>query len=87
MHCITITKDGLVLVCDRSHNRMQMSRKDGTFVREVSVLKNLSIRRCRPPRVSLALNPGYSRCGCRTSKLRVISAKAAIPSAVSAYGE
>jgi predicted DNA-binding WGR domain protein len=39
VHCITITKDGLVLVCDRSHNRMQVFRKDGTFVREISVLK------------------------------------------------
>src|SRR5260221_12377057 len=29
VHCITITKDGLVLVCDRSHNRMQMFRKYG----------------------------------------------------------
>ena len=39
VHCITITKDGLVLVCDRQHNRMQMFRKDGTFVREFFVLK------------------------------------------------
>jgi hypothetical protein len=39
VHCITLTNDGLVLVCDRSHNRMQMFRKDGTFVREFSVLK------------------------------------------------
>jgi len=39
VHCITMTNDGLVLVCDRSHNRMQMFRKDGTFVREISVLK------------------------------------------------
>jgi NHL repeat len=38
VHCITMTKEGLVLVCDRSHNRMQMFRKDGTFVREISVL-------------------------------------------------
>jgi hypothetical protein len=38
VHCITITNDGLVLVCDRSHNRMQMFHKDGTFVREFSVL-------------------------------------------------
>src|SRR5262249_32828597 len=36
---LTITNHGLVLVCDRSHNRMQMFRKDGTFVREISVLK------------------------------------------------
>jgi NHL repeat len=40
VHCITITNDGLVLVCDRSHNRVQMFRKDGTFVREFSVLKD-----------------------------------------------
>ena len=40
VHCITMTNDGLVLVCDRSHNRMQMFRKDGTFVREISVLKD-----------------------------------------------
>src|SRR6195256_6186592 len=39
VHCITITNDGLVLVCDRQHNRMQMFRKDGTFVREFFVLK------------------------------------------------
>src|SRR6195256_5072337 len=30
VHCLTITNDGLVVVCDRSHNRMQMFRKDGT---------------------------------------------------------
>ena len=40
VHCITMTNDGLVLVCDRSHNRMQMFRRDGTFVREISVLKD-----------------------------------------------
>jgi hypothetical protein len=40
VHCITITNDGLVLVCDRQHNRMQMFRKDGTFVREIFVLKD-----------------------------------------------
>jgi hypothetical protein len=39
VHCITLTNDGLVLVCDRQHNRMQMFRKDGTFVREIFVLK------------------------------------------------
>ena len=40
MHCITITIDGLVVVCDRQHNRMQFFRKDGTFVRETFVLKD-----------------------------------------------
>jgi NHL repeat len=40
VHCITITNDGLVVVCDRQHNRMQFFRKDGTFVREIFVLKD-----------------------------------------------
>jgi len=40
VHCITITIDGLVVVCDRQHNRMQFFRKDGTFVRETFVLKD-----------------------------------------------
>jgi len=37
VHCIRIAKDGLVYVCDRSNNRIQVFRKDGTFVREFSV--------------------------------------------------
>src|SRR5262247_4666856 len=40
VHCITMTNDGLVVVCDRQHNRMQFFRKDGTFVREIFVLKD-----------------------------------------------
>jgi hypothetical protein len=40
VHCITITNDGLVVVCDRQHNRMQFFRKDGTFVKEMFVLKD-----------------------------------------------
>ena len=34
MHCIRIAKDGLVYVCDRRNNRIQVFRKDGTFVKE-----------------------------------------------------
>jgi sugar lactone lactonase YvrE len=34
VHCIRIDKDGLVYVCDRSNNRVQVFRKDGTFVTE-----------------------------------------------------
>jgi DNA-binding beta-propeller fold protein YncE len=34
VHCIRIDKDGLVYVCDRSNNRLQVFRKDGTFVAE-----------------------------------------------------
>src|SRR5262249_43220458 len=34
VHCIRIDKDGLVYVCDRTNNRLQVFRKDGTFVTE-----------------------------------------------------
>ena len=34
VHCIRIDKDGLVYVCDRTNNRMQVFRKDGSFVAE-----------------------------------------------------
>jgi DNA-binding beta-propeller fold protein YncE len=34
VHCIRIAKDGLVYVCDRSNDRVQVFRKDGTFVFE-----------------------------------------------------
>src|SRR5712672_4260845 len=40
VHCITFTNDGLVLVCDRQHNRIQVFRKDGTYVTEIAVLKD-----------------------------------------------
>jgi DNA-binding beta-propeller fold protein YncE len=34
VHCIRLSNDGLVFVCDRGHNRIQVFEKDGTFVRE-----------------------------------------------------
>src|SRR5262245_56136922 len=34
VHCVRIAKDGLVYVCDRTNNRLQVFRKDGTFVSE-----------------------------------------------------
>ena len=38
--CVDIAKDGLVYVCDRTSNRIQVFRKDGTFVKEAIVSKN-----------------------------------------------
>jgi DNA-binding beta-propeller fold protein YncE len=38
-HCARISRDGLVYVCDRSNNRIQVFRKDGTFVKEGIVEK------------------------------------------------
>ena len=34
VHCSTISKDGLVYVCDRTSDRLQVFKKDGTFVKE-----------------------------------------------------
>jgi DNA-binding beta-propeller fold protein YncE len=34
VHCVRIGKDGLVYVCDRTNDRVQIFRKDGTFVSE-----------------------------------------------------
>ena len=34
VHCANVAKDGLVYVCDRVNDRVQVFRKDGTFVKE-----------------------------------------------------
>jgi DNA-binding beta-propeller fold protein YncE len=40
VHCVRIDKDGLVYVCDRTNDRVQIFRKDGTFVSEHFYEKN-----------------------------------------------
>ena len=40
VHCVKIANDGLVYVCDRINNRIQVFRKDGTFVKEWFFEKN-----------------------------------------------
>jgi DNA-binding beta-propeller fold protein YncE len=40
VHCVRIAKDGLVYVCDRANDRIQVFHKDGTFVKEMFVEKN-----------------------------------------------
>ena len=39
VHCVRIANDGLVYVCDRGNNRIQVFQKDGTFVEEVFIAK------------------------------------------------
>ena len=34
VHCVKLAKDGLVYVCDRINNRIQVFKKDGSFVNE-----------------------------------------------------
>ena len=35
VHCADVSVDGLVYVCDRTSNRLQIFKTDGTFVREI----------------------------------------------------
>jgi len=40
VHCAELTNDGLVYVCDRHNDRIQVFKKDGTFVKEAFIEKN-----------------------------------------------
>ena len=37
VHCVKIAKDGLVYVCDRTNDRIQVFKKDGSFVKELFI--------------------------------------------------
>jgi len=37
LHCLMASNDGLLYVCDRSNSRIQVFKKDGTFVKEVFI--------------------------------------------------
>jgi len=39
LSCVALSKDGQVYVCDRKNNRIQVFKKDGTFVKEGVVSK------------------------------------------------
>jgi DNA-binding beta-propeller fold protein YncE len=39
VHAVRIARDGLVYVCDRTNDRIQVFQKDGTFVREQFIAK------------------------------------------------
>ena len=40
VHCVERSNDGLLYVCDRANNRLQIFRPDGTFVKEAFFAKN-----------------------------------------------
>src|SRR5438093_8043120 len=35
VHCVRVSNDGFVYVCDRQHSRVQVFKRNGAFVREV----------------------------------------------------
>ena len=39
MHCAELANDGLVYVCDRANDRIQVFQKDGTFLKESFIAK------------------------------------------------
>ncbi len=40
VHCVKVSNDGLVYVCDRTNNRVQVFKTDGTFVKEFFYLRD-----------------------------------------------
>ena len=36
-HCVIVSNDGLVYVCDRVNDRIQVFHKDGTYVKEIFI--------------------------------------------------
>jgi DNA-binding beta-propeller fold protein YncE len=40
VHCTELANDGLLYVCDRPNDRIQVFKPDGTFVKEVFIAKN-----------------------------------------------
>ncbi|HWK75021.1 MAG TPA: hypothetical protein VNQ81_12160, partial [Povalibacter sp.] len=43
VHCVRIASDGLVYVCDRLNDRVQVFKRDGTFVTEFIYAKNTRV--------------------------------------------
>jgi DNA-binding beta-propeller fold protein YncE len=41
-HCVVVSNDGLVYVCDRGNQRIQVFRKDGTFVKDALINAKLN---------------------------------------------
>jgi DNA-binding beta-propeller fold protein YncE len=40
VHCVVLANDGLLYVCDRTNDRVQVFKTDGTFVKEMFIEKN-----------------------------------------------
>jgi len=40
LSCVRVSRDGMVYVCDRQNNRVQVFRRDGTYVNEVVISKD-----------------------------------------------
>ena len=65
VHCVRLSRDGLVYVCDRANDRIQIFRKEGTFVKEFQIeLQTLQTARFGTWRYILLMAP---TCRCSPS--------------------
>ena len=48
VHCVVLSNDDLLYVCDRSNNRVQVFHKDGSFVRQFVFDAEDAAARARP---------------------------------------
>ena len=59
VHCIRVSNDGLVYVCDRVNNRYQVFQKEGTFVSE-AVFEPATLLSGSVSDLVLSLDPGQN---------------------------
>lgn len=70
MHCVRLSRDGLVYVCDRANDRIQIFNKDARFVKEFQIvaqtLQNgfgLGLGVLRRPRPAVHLHRRWCQLG------------------------
>ena len=55
-HCLSLSRDGFVYVCDRAYNRIQVFQKDGTFVEEIVFMQD-AVPQVSPWDLALSADP------------------------------
>ena len=60
VHCVKIAKDDLAYICDRSNDRIQVFRKDGTFVKEFMPVHKSWAGMCHERAFALRKNSGHA---------------------------
>ena len=61
-HCVKMANDGMLYVCDRQNTRIQVFKKDGTFVKEVFVRAQTEegMKPSRPGDIAFSRDPRQS---------------------------
>jgi hypothetical protein len=56
-HCIVGTNDGLLYVCDRGNQRVQIFKRDGSFVKDASVVDKATGELLAPQDIAISQDP------------------------------